>query len=65
MRDGRLTRIDEDAILAEARDAYAELAPRIDAAEAAMTEMCDAYKRIYHRCLGHDIAADTFPARFP
>jgi len=65
MQDGCLTRIDEAAILAEARDTYAELAPQIDAAEAAMAEMCQAYKKIYHRCLGHDIADDTHPAQFP
>ena len=60
-----LTRIDETAILAEARAAYEELRPAIDAAEAAMSEMCAAYKKIYHRCLGHEIAPDTHPARFP
>ena len=65
MRDGKLTRIDETAILAEARAAYEELRPAIDAAEAAMSEMCAAYKKIYHRCLGHEIAPDTHPARFP
>ncbi len=64
MRDGRLTRIDETAILAEARDTYTELAPRIDAAEAAMADMCHAYRKIYHRCLEHEIAPDTHPTRF-
>ncbi len=65
MRDSKLTRIDDAAILAEARAAYEELRRAIDAAEAAMGEMCAAYKKIYHRCLGDEIAPDTHSARFP
>lgn len=65
MRDGKLTRIDEAAILAEARDAYLELKPFIDAEEERLKPVQAVYKKIYHRCLDHEIPADTYPARFP
>ena len=65
MRDGRLLRIDEAAILAEAQEAYRELAPQFDAAESALVDVLSACKTIYHRCLDQEIAADTYPARFP
>lgn len=65
MQDGRLVRIDEAAILAEARDAYEELKPQIDTAEAALAEVMASCREIYDRCLRHEIADDTYPARFP
>ena len=63
MRDGRLTRIDEGAILAEARETYEALKPQIDDAEAELADVMAACRRIYNRCLEHEIAADTYPAR--
>lgn len=65
MQDGRFVRIDEAAILAEARNTYEELKPQIDAAEAGLATVMAACRKIYHRCLDHEIAADTYPARFP
>ncbi len=62
---GNLTRIDEAAILAEARETYLTLKPHIDAQEKRLKPVQDAYKHIYHQCLEHDIPADTHPARFP
>ena len=65
MQDGRLIRIDEAAILAEAQDTYEELTPMIDAAEEALAGVLASCKKIYDRCLEHEIAPDTYPARFP
>ena len=65
MQEGRLALIDEAAILAEARETYQELKPQIDDAEAALAGVMAACRKIYDRCLTHDIAADTYPARFP
>jgi 5-methylthioadenosine/S-adenosylhomocysteine deaminase len=65
MRDRRFVRIDEDAILTEARNAYEELKPQIDAAEAGLAPVLAACRKIYDRCLDHKIADDTYPARFP
>ena len=45
MRDGKLTRIDEAAILAEALAAYEELRPAIDVAEAAMARCAPPTRR--------------------
>lgn len=63
MHAGRLTRIDEDAILAEARETYEALKPQIDEAEAGLAGVMAACRTIYDRCLDHEIAADTYPAR--
>jgi guanine deaminase len=65
MRDGELVRIDEAALLAEARETYLELKPQIDDAETELASVMDACRKIYDRCLTHDIAPDTFPARLP
>ncbi len=65
MQDGRLVRVDEAALLAEARETYEELKPQIDAAEEGLAGVMASCKTIYDRCLDHDIAADTYPARFP
>lgn len=63
MRNGRLTRIDEGAVLAEARETYEALKPQIDDAEAELADVMAACRRIYDRCLEHEIAADNYPAR--
>jgi len=65
MQDGRLVRVDEAALLAEARETYEELKPQIDAAEEGLAGVMASCKTIYDRCLDHDIAADTYPARLP
>ena len=64
MRDGKLTRIDEAAVLAELADAHAALAPAIADSERDVERMVPAYERIYRRCLAIAIADDTHPARF-
>ena len=65
MRDGRLTRIDERAILAEIADAHAALQPQIERAEQSVAAVLDGIARIYRRSLAAAIPPDTFPARFP
>jgi guanine deaminase len=63
-RNGKLTRVDEDALLAEIAEAHARLEPKLTASEAEVEELLPPYERIYRRCQCIDIAADTFPARF-
>ncbi len=63
MRDGRLTKIDEAAILAEIASEYRDLAPRIAQAENTVQRMLPALERIHARCLCHPISPSTFPAR--
>jgi 5-methylthioadenosine/S-adenosylhomocysteine deaminase len=62
---GRLTRIDEAAIIAEIHEAHARIEPMLSASEADVEEMIGPYERIYRRCQCMAIAPDTFPARFP
>ena len=63
VRDGRLTSIDEPAILAEIAAEHARLLPLIEQSERKVAPINDAYRRIYARCLGEKIAPDTYPAR--
>ena len=63
MSGGRLTRIDEDRLIAEIREAHARIEPKLSAAEADVERLREPYERIYHRCENIDIAADTYPAR--
>lgn len=63
-RDGRLTRIDEAAILQEIRDAHARIEPQLTASEQDVQRISPHYERIYRRCQCMDIAPDTYPARF-
>jgi guanine deaminase len=63
MRDGRLTRIDEAAILAEIAELHDEFRPLLDRSESQVDELRAIYERIYRRCLAHPIAADTYRAR--
>jgi 5-methylthioadenosine/S-adenosylhomocysteine deaminase len=65
LRDGRLTRIDERAILAEIESEYRELADRYTQAEASVAPILAAVEHIYRRSLAHPIAADTYAARLP
>lgn len=62
---GRLTKIDEAAIIAEIHEAHARIEPLLSASEADVEEMVGPYERIYRRCQCMDIAEDTYPARFP
>lgn len=65
MAGGKLTGIDEDAILAEANAVHAELEPYIKESEDGVQAMMPAYERIFERCKHLDIDPDIFPARFP
>jgi guanine deaminase len=61
---GKLTRIDEDAIIAEIHAAHERIEPMLTASEADVEELVVPYERIYRRCQCLDIAKDTYPARF-
>jgi len=63
-RHGKLTRIDEAALMAEIIEAHARLEPKLTASEAEVEELRPPYERIYRRCQCIDIASDTYPARF-
>ena len=63
-RDGKLTRIDEAAILAEIQEAHGRIEPQLSASEAEVETIAPYYERIYRRCECMVIAPDTYPARF-
>lgn len=63
MAQGRLTRIDEAAILAEIGAAHEEIEPAIAAAEAEIEAMMPAYRRIVARCQAESIDPEVLPAR--
>jgi 5-methylthioadenosine/S-adenosylhomocysteine deaminase len=63
LMDGRLTRIDERALLDEIGAAHRELRPLIEESERSVEPILDAYRRIYDRCGKEPIAEDTYPAR--
>lgn len=62
MQDGRFVRFDEAALLSELEGAHAELLPQLEAADASVEAMSDAYDEIYRRGLAEAIAEDTHPA---
>ncbi len=63
MLQGRLTSIDEAAILAEIADEYRSLADRYTEAEASVAPILAAVEQIYRRSLATPVPADTYPAR--
>ena len=63
MQHGRLTRINEAAILAEIATEFEGLAERYTQAEASAAPVLAAVEAIYRRSLEVGIAADTLPAR--
>ena len=63
LENGRLTRIDEPAILAEIQSEYQGLAERYTEAEASVAPILDAVGAIYRRSLATAIPIDTYPAR--
>jgi 5-methylthioadenosine/S-adenosylhomocysteine deaminase len=65
MRNGKLTKVDEDALLREIAEVHARIEPMLAASEADVEELLPAYRRIFQRCQCLDIPADTYPARFP
>ena len=64
LRDGRLTRVDEAALIAEIAEAHERIEPQLTASEADVERLVEPYTRIYRRCQCIDIAPDTYPARF-
>jgi guanine deaminase len=64
MRDGRFTRFDEAALFDEIAAEHERLKPYLDAAEAGVSGIRQAYEAIYRRSLTHRIAEDTYPALF-
>lgn len=65
MRDGRLTGIDEAAVIDEVREEYAKLRPHFEASRGDVERMRAPMERIYRRCQQIPIAEDTYPARVP
>jgi guanine deaminase len=64
LRDGRLVRIDEDAIWREIDEAHGEIAERLALSDSRMAPLVSPYGEIHARCLAEAIAEDTFEARF-
>jgi 5-methylthioadenosine/S-adenosylhomocysteine deaminase len=64
LKDGKLTRINEDALLAEIREAHARIEPQISESEKDVERLAEPYERIYRRCQCIDISPETYPARF-
>jgi guanine deaminase len=64
LQDGKLTRIDENKLLAEIAEVHERLAPLITESEKDVERLLPAYERIYHRCQAIAISPDTYPARF-
>jgi 5-methylthioadenosine/S-adenosylhomocysteine deaminase len=59
MRGGRLTRVDEAALIGKFQAVHAGLLDRIHASEAASQPLLEGLGRIYARCLCEPIASDT------
>ncbi|HZV20699.1 MAG TPA: amidohydrolase [Hyphomicrobiales bacterium] len=62
-RDGRLTRVDEDKLLAEIAEVHARVEPLLDENDRLVERLLVPYRRIYERCQHIPIAPDTHPAR--
>ena len=63
LQDGRLTRIDEAALLAEIESEFRGLADRYREAEASAAPVLRAVEAIYRRSLELPVSTSTFPAR--
>jgi guanine deaminase len=63
LMDGRLTRVDEAALLEEIRAAHDVLRASIEASERSVEPILAVYRRIHDRCRREPIAEDTHPAR--
>lgn len=65
MVGGRLTGLDEAALLREIDTEYRTLAERYDAAEASVAPVLEAVERLWRRSLANLVPADTYAARLP
>jgi 5-methylthioadenosine/S-adenosylhomocysteine deaminase len=63
LHDGRLTQIDEPAIVSEALAIHEQLRAQIEQVESSVAPLAAPYERIYERCLCQRIDPATFPAR--
>lgn len=63
LEGGRLTQIDEAAVLAEIADEYRGLAARYTEAEASVAPILEAVERIYRQSLATPVPPDTHRAR--
>lgn len=63
-QDGRLTRIDETALLEEIQEEHGRLEPLIARSEQAVERLLPAYTRIWNRCQAMPIDKATYTARF-
>ena len=63
LMDGKLTRIDEAALIDEIQAEHDKLKPLIERAEQSVEPILAVYRRICERCRQHPIAEDTYPAR--
>ncbi len=61
--DGRLTRVDENALIAEIQDVHARIRHALTESDADVARLSAPYERIYRRCRHMPIPADTIPAR--
>jgi guanine deaminase len=64
-RDGRLTRVDEDALIADIQATHARIADALADSERDVARLSAPYERIHQRCRHLPIPADTYPARLP
>jgi guanine deaminase len=62
-RGGRLTRVDEDKLLAEIAEAHARIAPALVENDRDAVRILEPYRRICERCRHIEIAPDTYPTR--
>ncbi|MGB0087138.1 MAG: amidohydrolase family protein [Rhodomicrobiaceae bacterium] len=60
---GRLTRVNEEELIAEIQDVHARIAHALAASEQDVARLAAPYERIYQRCRHLPIPADTYPAR--
>jgi guanine deaminase len=64
LNEGRLTRVDEAALLEEIAMEWKALAPVIADRESKVEKMFPSYLRIWNRCCATDIDKANYPARF-
>jgi cytosine/adenosine deaminase-related metal-dependent hydrolase len=65
VRDGRLTRIDEQAAREEIATAFADFAPRLAEIEAHAARLEPHYRAMYDRALAHDVGMSRWLGGFP
>ena len=63
LRDGRFTRVDEPALLAEIQSEFTALAPQYATAEASVAPLRAAMDPLYRRSLATPIPSDTYGVR--